>query len=312
MKVSREELNRRIALPLDEKILWAREVIVEFFAQFKGEVYVSFSGGKDSQVLLHIVRDLFPNIPAVFCDTGLEYPEIRAHVKKFKNVVWLKPEKKFPEVVKNVGVAVGSKKVAMMIRRLKGYLANPLPSNAATTNLYMNGIKRDGTKPTASKLPERFKPLLNAPFLTSDKCCDIFKKDPFKKYEKETGRKPIIGTLVGESDQRLTSYLKTGCNSFEKGQEASRPLSIFTTKDIWEYAWRHNIRFAEVYYTRQIGDVVIDAEQRTGCMFCLFGIHLEKGKNRFQRMKITHPRQYKFCIEDLGLGKVLDFIGVGY
>lgn len=314
MKIDRIELNRRMALSLDDKIQWAEEVIIEYFAQFNGEVYVSFSGGKDSQVLLHIVRSIFPNVPAVFCDTGLEYPEIRAHVKKFKNVVWMKPKMKFPDVVRNIGVAVGSKRIAMMIRRLRGYIDNPSEKNEATKNLYLTGVKKDGTKNTNSKLPERFKPLLNAPFKTSDKCCDIFKKEPFLRYENETKRKPIMGTCVGESDQRLISYLKTGCNSFEKGKEASRPLSIWTSKDVWEYAWRHNLRFAEVYYDRQIDDIVIDAESRTGCMFCLFGIHLESKMkmNRFERMKITHPRQYKFCIEDIGLGKVLDFINVKY
>jgi 3'-phosphoadenosine 5'-phosphosulfate sulfotransferase (PAPS reductase)/FAD synthetase len=312
MKVTREELQRRLALPLGEKILWAREVIVEYFAQFNGQVYVSFSGGKDSQVLLHIVRDLFPNVPAVFCDTGLEYPEIRKHVKTFDNVVWMKPRMKFPEVVKNVGVAVGSKKVAMMIRRLRDYITNPLPRNEATRNLYMNGLKKDGTISKGSKLPERFKPLLNAPFKTSDKCCDIFKKEPFKRYENETGRKPITGTMVCESDQRMTSYLKTGCNSFDTGKEMCRPFSIWTESDVWKYAELHNIRFAEVYYDRVVDGVILKGENRTGCMFCLFGIHLEKGQNRFQRMRWSHPRQYKFCIEDLGIGKVLDFIGVRY
>src|SRR6478736_883990 len=144
MKVSREELNRRIALSLDDKIQWAKEVIIEYFAQFNGEVYVSFSGGKDSQVLLHITRSIFPNIPAVFCDTGLEYPEIRAHVKTFDNVIWMKPKMKFPDVIREIGVAVGSKKIAMMIRRLRGYIDNPSPSNEATKNLYLTGIKKDG------------------------------------------------------------------------------------------------------------------------------------------------------------------------
>ena len=32
--------------------------------------------------------------------------------------------------------------------------------------------------------------------------------------------------------------------------------------------------------------------QRTGCMFCGFGAHLEKGENRFERMKHTHPKHY--------------------
>lgn len=51
---------------------------------------------------------------------------------------------------------------------------------------------------------------------------------------------------------------------------------------------------------------------RTGCMFCMFGVHLEKEPNRFQRMKITHPKQYDYCINKLGCGAVLDYIGVKY
>ena len=43
-----------------------------------GQVYVSFSGGKDSTVLLHIVREMYPNIEAVFVNTGLEYPEFKS------------------------------------------------------------------------------------------------------------------------------------------------------------------------------------------------------------------------------------------
>ena len=51
---------------------------------------------------------------------------------------------------------------------------------------------------------------------------------------------------------------------------------------------------------------------RTGCMFCMFGVHLEKQPNRFQRMALTHPKQYEFCIHKLGCGAVLDFLGVPY
>lgn len=52
--------------------------------------------------------------------------------------------------------------------------------------------------------------------------------------------------------------------------------------------------------------------ERTGCMFCMFGCHLEKEPNRFQKMAITHPKQYDYCINQLGLGEVLDYIGVDY
>lgn len=299
MKVSREELERRLALPLDEKILWANEVIVEFFAQFKGEVYISFSGGKDSQVLMHLVRSLFPNVPAVFCDTGLEYPEIRAHVKTFENVTWMKPLMKFPDVVRTFGFAVASKEVAQQVSEI-----------ITTKSAKLLSKRLFGDSKGYGKLPNKWRRLLVAPFKVSGKCCNVFKKEPFKRYEKLTGRKPIQGTTVEESTLRKTSYRKSGCNSFEKGSERCRAISIWTEKDVWDYAELHNLRFAEVYYDR--GDV--KALSRTGCMFCLFGIHLEdKNKpNRFQLMRTSHPRQYKFCIEDLGIGKVLDFIGVKY
>ena len=47
-------------------------------------------------------------------------------------------------------------------------------------------------------------------------------------------------------------------------------------------------------------------------MFCMFGAHLEKEPNRFQRLKETHPKQYDYCINKLGLGEVLDYINVKY
>lgn len=302
--ITRDELNRRIALSLDEKILWANEVIVEFFAQFNGEVYISFSGGKDSQVLLHIARSIFPNIPAVFCDTGLEYPEIREHVKKFENVTWMKPKMKFPEVIKTFGVAVASKEIAQKVGEL-----------LTTKSLKLFKKRLYGDAKGNGKLPIKWRSLLTAPFKVSGKCCDIFKKEPFRRYESLTGRKPIQGTkALGEGTLRTTSYMMSGCNSFQEGKEKSRPLSIFTEKDIWDYADRYNLRFAEVYYDRIIAGQLVNGADRTGCIFCLFGIHLEDKlkPNRFERLKITHPRQYRFCIEDLGLGKVLDFIKLKY
>jgi len=51
---------------------------------------------------------------------------------------------------------------------------------------------------------------------------------------------------------------------------------------------------------------------RTGCMFCMFGVHLEKGDNRFQMMAKTHPKIHDYCINKLGCGEVLDYIGVDY
>lgn len=72
--------------------------------------------------------------------------------------------------------------------------------------------------------------------------------------------------------------------------------------------------FCPVYgeIVEENGRLTTTGAKRTGCMFCMFGVHLEKKPNRFQRMALTHPKQYDFCIHKLGCGKVLDFLGVPY
>ena len=72
------ELRQMQSLPLELKILKTQLRIREWYEHWDGDVCVSFSGGKDSSVLLHLVRSMYPDVPAVFVDTGLEFPEIRA------------------------------------------------------------------------------------------------------------------------------------------------------------------------------------------------------------------------------------------
>lgn len=91
-----QELQQRQALPLNIKVAMTKTRIREWINYYGTDgVYVSFSGGKDSTVLLDIVRQEYPSIEAVFVDTGLEYPEIREFVKTFDNVTWVKPKLTF-------------------------------------------------------------------------------------------------------------------------------------------------------------------------------------------------------------------------
>lgn len=101
------------SLPLKAKIQMTKYRIRQW-VEYYGEdgVYVSFSGGKDSTVLLDLVRQMYPNVTAVFVDTGLEYPEIREFVKTFGNVVWLKPKKNFKQVITEFGYPFISKEVS--------------------------------------------------------------------------------------------------------------------------------------------------------------------------------------------------------
>ena len=100
---TKEQLKELQSKSLEEKIQISTARIIEWYEGWGGQVCVSFSGGKDSTVLLDLVRRIYPDVPAVFSDTGLEFPETREFVKSFDNVVWLKPEINFSKVLEKYG-----------------------------------------------------------------------------------------------------------------------------------------------------------------------------------------------------------------
>lgn len=344
------DLAQMQSLPLNAKIIMTQHRIRQWYEHYEGQVYVSFSGGKDSTVLKHIVDEMYDDVPSVFVNTGLEYPELQHFVRSIKggkydcfnsNVEIIRPEMRFDEVIKKHGYPVISKEVSLKIKETRskpdGYASQSFEPNSEK-------VKRYGARYDLSK----YKYLLDAPFKISNVCCDVMKKKPAKQYEKGTGRKAFIGTMASESVARKTQWLRHGCNAFEKNRPTSQPMSFWTEQDILHYIKEYNVPYASVY-----GDIVptSDEEQiegqitafdvlqdydetplkttgcnRTGCIFCMFGCHLEKEPNRFQRLKLTHPKQYEYCIgggemvdgkwqpneQGLGLGKVLDYIGVNY
>ena len=150
-------------------------------------------------------------------------------------------------------------------------------------------------------ISKKWQYLINAPFKISDACCDIMKKRPLDLYSKLSGRKSITGMMTEESNRRKRQYIKYGCNAFESKKPYSWPIAFWTEKDIWNYIKINNIAYSKVY---DMG------ENRTGCMFCMFGIQYESEPNRFQRMKITHPKIYNYCMNKLGCESVLNYIGI--
>ena len=307
-EMKRNFLKQRQSLPLNLKIKMSQRRIREFYEHFDGKVYVSFSGGKDSTVLLHLVKSLYPDVPAVFIDTGLEYPEVKEFVKSTENTIILKPEITFNKVIEKYGYPVISKEVAKFIEANR---KNPNGYTAKKFDPESDYVKKYGSRYCLAKWNE----LKNSDIKISAQCCDVMKKRPAKKFEKETGWKPFIATMAAESNLRKQEYIKKGCNSFETKRPASTPLGFWTEQDILQYIKEFNIPYCKVY-----GDIVQDKNgkylttqaKRTGCMFCMFGVHNEKSPNKFELMKETHPKLYDYCINKLGCGRVLDFIGAKY
>ncbi|WP_105176885.1 phosphoadenosine phosphosulfate reductase domain-containing protein [Clostridium cagae] len=311
LKLKDWAFSQRKGLPYELKLLLTKKRIEDWYSYWQGDVYVSFSGGLDSTVLLHLVREhLYNDIPAVFADTGLEYPELREFVNTFDDVTILKPQKSFRQVIKEYGYPIVSKETAAKIRKLRhGKLSDKY------RNYLMNGDERG----SLGKLAEKWKILLDAPFDTSEKCCDVMKKKPFKEYHKRTNKYPYIGITQDEGFQRQRQYEKTGCNVYEANAPKSQPMGFWTKQDVLRYAYENKLEICSVY-----GEIVCEngiyrttGVERTGCMFCAFGCHLEKCPNRFQKMQTTHPQLYQYCMKDwekggLGLAKVLDYINVPY
>jgi len=348
------ELAQMQSLSLEAKIRMTQQRIRGWYDHWDGQVYVSFSGGKDSTVLKHIVDGMYSDVPAVFVNTGLEYPEIQSFVRDIKagkydcfnsDVEIVRPEMRFDEVVKKYGYPAISKDISNCI--FWGRRGSP----TRLARILGTHTKKDGSPSMFNCSKWKF--MLDAPFEVGSDCCKIMKKNPSKKYEKATGRKPILALLADESMKRRDAWMKTGCNAFELSRPQSQPMAFWTEQDILHYIKELNVPYASVY-----GDIVIDEKvdgdsvlegqinmidylgdysqqdklkttgcDRTGCIFCMFGCHLEKEPNRFQRLKETHPRQYEYCIgggeyneegkwvpskEGLGLAKVLEYIGVDY
>ena len=301
-KVDKQELYRLQALPLDEKIAIAQKAIREFVEHFGVDgIYISFSGGKDSTVLIHLCRQLYPDLVGLYSDTGLEFPEIRDFVQTFDNITIVTPKMHHREMLKKCGYPVVSKEQAEWIYRIRSGTS----SGAIQKAFY--GLNLDGT-PTRFKLSEQWKYLLNAPFNIGSGCCKEMKLKPIAEYVKKTGRVPIMGTTASESALRAQKFMQYGFYNLEGKKAQCTPMSIWTDDDVWEYIHRFNLPYCKIY------DMGYD---RTGCVFCMFGAHLDKEPNRFQKLQRTHPELWRYCMKPyddggLGLREVLEFMGIPY
>lgn len=160
MKHERWELLSMQSASLLTKIALTKERIRQWVDAYGEDgVYVSFSGGKDSTVLLTMAREEYPDIKAVFVDTGLEFPEIRDFVKKWDNVEWLKPRMNFKEVIQKYGYPFISKEVSERVYFAQKYL---------TWYKRQNNLDRPTDRPTDCVRSHR--PSISSKFRGMEEC----------------------------------------------------------------------------------------------------------------------------------------------
>lgn len=328
--MTNNELVMLQALPLEIKIAKTKARIREAIKHFGIEgVYVPVSGGKDSMVLSHIVEQVQQEdgieksrIPRVNSNTGNEYDDVLALARELSDIE-VRPKMQLYDVLTYVGYPVASKKTSRMLRDLQ----NPTEKNKVTRNLYLNGIKKDGTKSIHFKLAKKWQPFIDSDVRVSEKCCDILKKEPMHTYEKETGRIPLIGTMASEGGTRKNGYIQTGCNAFHIGK--SMPIGFWKEQDVLQYILDNKLKMASVYgeIVEVDGKLTTTGEKRTGCVWCVLGSQMEdKNNNRFHKLKKNDYKKWKFAMlggetspsgrwrpkHGLGMGHVLDLMGIDY
>ncbi len=250
-------------------------------SRFKGidpeKYYLSYSGGKDSHFLYWFIKEVLheARIEIVAINTRMEHPEIMRRMYKYADRVLI-PEHTIQWVIDKYGAPCFSKQKDKYIERYQ----NGCRTDSLMSHIYGKNAKT-GEKEKAFAIPQyALKPLLSGELhKVSAKCCDFTKKKTAHKYEKESGKKPILGVRGAEGMQRKVMYR----SCFTKDGTFT-PIHDLPDEYLEAYFEMYNIEVPAIY----AGGV-----QRTGCMGCPYGHY--KG-NTVKELAMLTPAQRKYVI----------------
>lgn len=285
-------------MSLDDRVRDACHRIEELYYETNGKCYVSFSGGKDSTVLLALIKlceDVYTipvgGIPAVFANTGIELGITYDFVKWVKenwypNVVMIRPEVSFDWVLKNKGKPTLSKMKSEALHRWQR--GN---RTGATIKCLVTGFNVKGTPANQTKLADKAIHMLSQdfPIKISNDCCRYLKKKPFEKYGKQNGIKGVaIGLRADEGGARYiqaVSRVEKGGKlcTYTKGQTIYKaPVIDWTDDDLEQFIKEYNVPLSDAYTKYGF--------YRTGCMCCPFSRSIRTG---LEYLFYHEPNRYK-------------------
>lgn len=292
---------------LDDKIRDACHRIEELYYEINGKCYVSFSGGKDSTVLLALIKmceEIYTipegGIPAVFSNTGIELGVTSQFVKWVKdnyypNVVVIRPEKSFSKVIEADGKP--------MLSKLKSHALHQYrvgKRSEALRGLLFEGKTQTGKVYFRSKIADKDMHVLHKDFniIASEKCCYWMKKKPFENYEKKNKTGGAIvgirwaegGARKSETSRRVATGGKLCTVETENGIR-KYPIIDWTDDDVDEFIEKYHVPLSEAYTRYGL--------KRTGCMACPFSKWIDKD---LEYLFFNEPGRYKasmFWLKDV-------------
>lgn len=288
-----QQLTELQALDLDAKIKWARERIKRALNKLKKPA-LAFSAGKDSTVLLHMIRQYEPGIITIYVNTSIEFPECVRFARWIRDEWDLtfyeaKPEVTFWWVVKEYGWPLLGKSFGVggvAHKESRAMFFDDLAARGELTGAYA----------------------IQAEVPISSACCTFLKERPSGKIQKRLGIDGLfLGIMASESRQRMFNFLQYGEWYYAKSQKLwkSHPLAIWSDEDVWGYIRRFGLPYAALYdmgyHDEKTGEWI--AHKRNGCMFC--GMDLRFPNNHLAIMRRTHPKAWNTIMRKKGLGKVL-------
>jgi len=270
-----KDLNRLWKISYEEKLQYSRQFIKNIIKDHQNPV-ICWSGGKDSTVVLHLVRSILPDIPVINVQIDVEFSETNEFIDKvsndwgvnlFKNT---SKEYTFWQIGNKYGWPIFGKGISSNVGR---------------------AIRTGNIRP---QLSEFEKLLVKNKAHISNKCAYYLREKPGKELEESLKADlKFIGLRAEESRMRSVLWVDYGDYYYVKryyrrnyGIWKANPISTWTSNDVWRYHFENKLPYCDIYD---------NGYERNGCWTCAMAIK----HGQLKRLRKNYPEKYNELLESL-------------